>query len=242
MWRRAIIVLAIVFPLLIPAGSIAGVFRSAQGYHISYPDNWQIATESDQHSVEEAAKHFGGQLDFTSQDVIIYNPHADPIPNVNVGVVAETMKASQESLSTVLSGIRQQLASVGATSTDLDGKLIRVGNYDALSSTWTAHYGPKDLHQWQVVIPSGDVAFVITCSASTANYAEAQQGFTQIVNSFTIPVEAALSPEPSGESAPGLSPAVRNIFIIGILGILVIAVGLRFVRVKTPPPSAPRTP
>ncbi|HEY6330552.1 MAG TPA: hypothetical protein VI756_14535 [Blastocatellia bacterium] len=241
MRRESILVLAIVLLVSIPSDTRAGTYQSLTGFQINYPDGWLLATESDQKSVEEASRQFGTQMDFSSLDVMVYDPRSNPIENVNVAVLPEAMKADQDSLSTAQASIRQQLAAVGATTNDLEGQLMRFGNYDAVSATWTARYGSKDLHQWYVLIPVGAQAFVFTCSAGTSNFANAQPFFSQILNSFSMTDVAGAplsAPQPPAESSSGMSPLLRNIVIFGILGLLLVVVSVKFIRAK-PSPASP---
>jgi hypothetical protein len=133
-----------------PVESHGEEYHSAKGFRIHYPDGWQIVTAADQASVRAAASRFVQNIDFDRMDVMIYNPNSNPAQNVNIIVTPEAWPIDKEGLSEVESGVRKNFGSTGLALEDLEFKIVHVGNYDAIRSSWTASIpGLRAEKMWQ---------------------------------------------------------------------------------------------
>jgi len=212
-----------------PLPSQGADYHSAKGFRVHYPDGWQIVTAATKASIQAAAGRFVQNIDFDRMDVMIYNPNSDPLQNVNIIVTPGAEPISKEGLSELESGVRKNFSSAGITVENLELKIVHVGNYDAILSTWMASFPglrSEKMRQQQYIISGKVRGYIITCSAGAANSAETEPVFASIVGSFQIGEEADRTPE---EFWSALPPAVRNALIgagIGAgIGLAISALG-----------------
>jgi hypothetical protein len=217
MWNVRVIgnaVVAVLF-LMLPLVSQGSEYQSPKGFHLEYPNDWVIATKEQQRTVGDAAGKLVGSIDFNRIDAIIYNPQSDPIQNVNVIVVPESMPSGNDGVSEVESAMRQQFTSANISAQNLECGTTHVGSNDAISCAWTALIDSHEMRQRQFLIAGKVRSFIITCSAGAKTYTSVEPVFTQMLNSFAVASEPGITPE---EWWSKLSPVARNVIIGAAIG------------------------
>jgi PsbP len=161
-------------------------YQSPNGYRLTYPHDWIIATQKDQQAITAGVKQLLGGVDFNRADVIIYNPQSYPMQNVEVVVIPESVPIDEEGLSEMESIERLQFKSSQTIVNNLEFKLVHVGNNDAISSTADFGFGSQTMHVQQLVVSGHGRSFIISCAAGTQDFAGVEPTFTQILNSFQV--------------------------------------------------------
>jgi hypothetical protein len=227
--NKAIAILAVVFPFLFPVVSLGAEYQSAKGFRFEYPDGWIQASASDQQAVkDQTAKLLGRTIDFSIVEVMIYNPGTKPTQNVNVIVTQGESPLDEQGRARAESALKDQFSRAGIYPAGFESHLIRMGNYDAISSTWSAKYGQTDMQQWQVTFSGGGRTYIFTCSAGPHDFAILLPAFNQIINSVQFSNEA-ITPQ---RSYAALFRIASEVGSIGFLAVVVVILALVFGRGK----------
>jgi hypothetical protein len=207
-WRNRILgpllAVALVPAIVYSARAQSNVYKSAMGYHLTYPSGWQILNAKDRATIVEAGSQLHHSVDLSDVDVIIHAPLTDPIRNINVNVSPYIVPATPYFLDEYKKLLPQQLSKSGASGPpqNLDVRLTTVGRYDAILATWTDDMpGAGRVWEEQFVIAGISHTFIVTCTSAADSSALAAPIFAKILATFQIDKE----PPPTG------SPRIHQI-------------------------------
>jgi hypothetical protein len=172
LWRNRILVslfaVALHPALVSSARAQTNVYKSAKGYHLTYPSGWQILSAKDRAAIGEAGSQLHHNIDLSDVDVLIHAPLTDPTRNINVNVSPYIVPATPYFLDEYKRLLPQQLAKSSASGPpqNLDVRLTKVGRYDAILATWTDDMpGAGRVWEEQFVIPGSSHTYIVTCTS-----------------------------------------------------------------------------
>ena len=201
LWRNRILVslfaVALHPALVSSARAQTNVYKSAKGYHLTYPSGWQILSAKDRAAIGEAGSQLHHNIDLSDVDVLIHAPLTDPTRNINVNVSPYIVPATPYFLDEYKRLLPQQLAKSSASGPpqNLDVRLTKVGRYDAILATWTDDMpGAGRVWEEQFVIPGSSHTYIVTCTSDADSLAVAAPIFSKILATFQIDNE----PPPKG--------------------------------------------
>lgn len=170
------------------------VYKSAKGYHLTYPSGWQILNAKDRAAIGKTGSQLRHNVDLSDVDVLIHAPSTDPIRSINVNVSPNIVPATQYYLDKYKELLSQQL-SASTPPQNLVVRLTKVGRYDAILAAWISDTpGAGRVWEEQFVIPGNSHTFIVTCTSEADSSAVAAPIFANILSTFQIDKE----PPPMG--------------------------------------------
>jgi len=201
LWRNRTLVslfaVALLPAMVSSARAQPNVYKSAMGYHLTYPSGWQILSAKDRAAIVEAGSQLHHNIDLSDVDVLIHAPLTDPIRNITVNVSPYIVPATPYFLDEFRRDLPQRLSKSSASSPpqNLDVRLTKVGRYDAILATWTDDMpGAGRVWEEQFVIAGISHTFIVTCTSEADSLAVAAPIFAKILATFQIDKE----PPPTG--------------------------------------------
>jgi hypothetical protein len=187
------------------ATAAATRFSSPRGFSMAPPRGWNVATKDDQQALADALKDRVAAARGFETDrmaVMLFDP-ADPNRNINVIVSPGRLPIDDaDAESQYLSALRSQFGQMGFSADGLSVKRRTFGSHQALSAEYEASLpsalglGTGRLHQWQAVFVSGRQTFIVTCTASAADFPALATDFSDALASLEFQ-SAGLSSLPS---------------------------------------------
>ena len=192
----------------------AAEYTGPEGFSLTYPDEWVVFSKHQQEAARlEARKMLDNmdKVDLSGIAVMIARPNDGVFAeNINVAVGAGGAEVSSLLEQQYVKGIKEELGRMGLSPINIRSERITVGNRKAISVHSDLNFPglPERMHQWQVIIPTGNKTCVLTCSALVSDFDEVEPLFAEIVNSMRV----------KGGLLDGVSVPVRLGIIGGLLG------------------------
>ncbi len=165
----------------------AGEFVSPQGFTLTYPENWKIASKEQLVKIAETTKKITG----ADPGFILFlfgPPSEDFAPNVNVIPSTDHFALDSATENKILKGFKDRFAALGSPATEIKTAHIRVDGQLALSLAYQQKdpAAKKQLRTWTIIFPTKNGSCIMTCGALKSQWAEAGPVFKSIINSLKI--------------------------------------------------------
>jgi len=221
-------------PINSATGSGTRVFRSPSGYSLTYPSNWQLASNSQQETVRQVAKNFASQAGVaarTNYDVVLYDPYSGAFrSNVNVLVQPGTLSIDDRNAAKMKSTIQQVVSRVTTGSSTINVKTEKFSGHPALVGYYDVTLSGYPVSIMQVALPAGDKTLIITCTSLSSRFFIDKPSFDFMVDSVAASVPAPF---------PGLAGVptwLIGAVIGGVVGLVVWMIGfMSRTKGDTPP-------
>jgi len=200
------------------------VFKSPQGFSISYPNGWLVASKDQLQSAEQKVEPYlqnMGNLDLNKVAVFVFDPASGGgfSDNVNVIVTPQRLSINMFTQAQMRSEVDHVGQNAGSTSTNvkidtetLAGRQVMVVKYDV-----TMVGNP--LSMIQVAIPDGEQTLVVTGTCLQSRSSQEAPVFDAMINS----VIASLPPDTgSGSTTP---PWLIGAIVGGLVGLFGAVIG-----------------
>ena len=215
----------------LPINSATGpgtqTFRSPNGYSLTYPSNWQLASSSQQDAVRRVAKGFASQAGMaarTNYDVVLYDPYSGAFrSNVNVLVQAGTLSIDDENAAKMKSTIQQVVSKVTTGSSTINVRTVKFSGHPALVGFYDMTLSGYPVSLMQVALPAGDKTLIITCTSLSSRFFIDKPSYDMMIDSVAASVPAPSSPF-AGLS--GIPPWLIGAVVGGVVGLVVWMIGL----------------
>jgi hypothetical protein len=178
--------------LVLPVEAQPNRFSGTQGFSFEYPNGWVVLTKEQQRAlVNEYKTVLGklGEIDFDRITVAVFNPQNSEFPeNVNVVVAPGSIPVNEDSRQKHAQTMSEGMQTAGVTVTNIVSDITKFGEKQALSLQWTMKHPALgiSIRQWQVAIPGRNQTYIITASASAANFQTYEAGFKRAFESFEV--------------------------------------------------------
>jgi len=177
---------------LIPIFAMAAelTFTSPQGFSITPPDGWAVASKEIAGQLSRAVQeHFQklGNIDLDKLAVVIFNPNdAEGSQNLNVVVSPHRIPIDEsDAEEKLVKMLKDQYAQIGVQIGSVAVNRKTFGTHAALVSDVESNFGGPPMRQWQVMLPAGSRTLIVTCSAPQASFGQAIPAFTKAIESMT---------------------------------------------------------
>jgi hypothetical protein len=185
--KLSLIIISVVVTVAIAAEP---VFTSPQGFSITPPDGWVVASKDTVSQLSRVAlDHFQklGNIDLNKLAVVIFNPAPSAeSQNLNVIVAPEKIPIDESGFEDKLAGeLREQYTGMGAQLGRVSVSRKRFGAHAGLVADAEWSMAGASLRQWQVILPAGSHTIIVTCTAPQSSFDEVAPVFTKAIESMT---------------------------------------------------------
>jgi hypothetical protein len=187
-----------------PVVGFAGTYDSRKGYHLTYPDGWQV----------DSAKQ--GVF-----DVVIKN--ANRSQTFSVAVANSLIKDFEQEQGSVERGRRLALEMQGYSIESIDCRLGAIGARRTIECDTTAVRHGRSLHEHYVSFNAGSHNYLVWCMAPTSEYDQAAGAFNAMLTSFAPDEPDAAPPTALEGGGHMLLPLVMVATLITCAGVIVWA-------------------
>jgi len=234
---RGLLSMAVLLACATPAVRAPGAeHKNPKGFSLTYPDGWLVATEEEQAAIRRAAEGTLPNLapvDFSKVAAFIFDPEPDEFaPYINVVVTPGGGRVTEKLEQEYRRALSANFGRLGLQPAGITTKRVEVGGRAALQAAYTLRFPghPEPVRQKQVIVPTGNKTYTLTCCAPASSFAKYKPVFDRSILSFQV--EGGLFSEMPG--------AVRGGIIGAIVGGLV-GVGIWLFRKLSATPQSPRS-
>lgn len=197
--RRRFSLVGLVLLACGPAAA-GGDYADPSGFSFTYPEGWVPITRAAMGDVNQflpdELKHWvaKNQLDLNRLSVVLVRDGGDEfLENLNVVVEGQQIPVNDEAVRKLTEMITQQYRAMGVQVADLQGRVQKVGPYDAVVMEYRSRIPgvPDNLRQKQVMLPGGGKTYIITCTAKADSFDSYRPTFEKILASFRVPAPLA---------------------------------------------------
>jgi hypothetical protein len=174
-------------------------FISPQGYKITYPRGWRVASQREFDAIVNKSSDKAKDL-----SAVFYGPrHKDFAVNLNVIVVPETIKIDENNEKELIEKIKER---IGKLATNCKIKTIDVNGIKSVSMAFETEKKDIDdsIRQWQVQIPGKEHMYIFTFATLKSTWSDEWTSFNEMIKSVRIDLPSDLAQKPI-EVAPYLT-------------------------------------
>jgi hypothetical protein len=160
------------------------VFTSSQGFSITPPDGWTVASKDGTHQLaaEVQEKVNGiGNVDLDRLAVFMFNP-AETDQNLNVAILPHKEVAEESGAQQLADGIRSRIGATPRMSVSRES----FGTKSAMVIDFDSNMSGAPDRTWMVILPAGNHALLITCGAPQSSFEQVAPLFKNAIGSITI--------------------------------------------------------
>jgi hypothetical protein len=217
----------------------AADFTSPDGFRLSYPDDWQVVSKTQQRNMAKATKSVfrnGEDADVEHLAVMILHPgDARFNANINVNVAMGLVRVDDEGAKALRGELSGKFASIGLKPSNWETKCATLAGRDAVSIR-LEYYHPTlnmTIRQWLVFVPGRSRTYVLTASALIEDWSRFEPQFAAMANSLEVDVGLL-------GGWFNLSSVMQSAIIGGVVGGIAGAVAVLLkMATKRPKPTAP---
>jgi hypothetical protein len=188
--------------ILLTCGQSAfgGSYADPSGFSFRYPDGWIPVTRATMGDLNQVlpgeVKDWisRNRVDLNRLQVVLIRAGRDEfLESLNVVVDNQQIPVNDDTAKKLTSTIAQKYGAMGVKVDDVQGRVQKVGSYDAVVVEYQAQMPgvPETLRQRQVLFPGGGKTFIVTCTAKANSFDKYQPTFDTVLASFQVPAPVA---------------------------------------------------
>jgi len=166
----------------------AGEFVSPEGFTLTYPDDWKVASKEQFDKVSEMIKKIGRGADLGLVATIL-GPTSDGFaPNINVVLSKERLVLTAAGEEKMRQEIKAGFGNVGLGSGEIKTKHFQLDGHEALSLAYERDDPgtKKTFRTWTVNFPVKKGFCILTCVSLKSQWSEAGPIFKSIINNLKL--------------------------------------------------------
>ena len=174
-----------------PSAPAPAVFTSPQGFSITPPDGWVVASKDTIHQVGNTVQTMFPKLvnfDLSKLAVAILNPADSGQTNLNVVVSEGKTSIDGSGIEEKFAGmLRDQYNQMGISLDRISVTRQVFGTHTGLVADieWSKAGLPSPIRAWQVVLPAGAHTLIVTCTGNQSSFDNFTPVFTKAIASMT---------------------------------------------------------